>query len=212
MRYPTKQEMYAALEERHGKQLQEKFSQASVAICGLGGLGSNVAIHLVRAGVGKLFLLDFDQVDITNLNRQQYFPDQLGEYKTDALKHTLSRIAPYCQIMTKCVKLNEQNIPELLAEFPIICEAFDKPEQKAMLVNTVLEKLPETFLIASSGMAGLDTPNTIRTRKITPKFYLCGDEENGIESGIGLISARVAVCAAHQATTILRIISGENSA
>ncbi len=92
---PTKEEMYAALEERHGAEIQKRFAAASVAVCGLGGLGSNVAIHLARAGIGRLHLIDFDTVDITNLNRQQYFPDQLGEYKSQALKDTLQRIAPY---------------------------------------------------------------------------------------------------------------------
>ena len=82
---PTKEEMLLALEERHGKELQSKFSKASVAICGLGGLGSNIAIALARAGIGKLILIDFDKVDLSNLNRQQYFVSQIGMYKTDAL-------------------------------------------------------------------------------------------------------------------------------
>ena len=68
---PTKEEWNKALAERHGERLQTKFSSVTVAICGLGGLGSNVAISLARAGIGKLILIDFDRVDITNLHRQQ---------------------------------------------------------------------------------------------------------------------------------------------
>ncbi|EXM38112.1 thiamine biosynthesis protein ThiF [Ruminococcus albus SY3] len=209
---PTKEEMYAALEERHGKELQKRFSEASVVVCGLGGLGSNVAVSLARAGIGKIHLIDFDKVDISNLNRQQYFPEQLGQYKADALKDTLLKIAPYCDITSQTVKLDEENIPVLLADFPIVCECFDNAEQKAMLVNTVLEHFPGKNLVAASGMAGLDSANTILTRRITNNFWLCGDGKSDVGEGLGLISARVAVCAAHQATMVLRIISGEYDA
>ena len=92
---PTREEFYQALSDRHGAALQAKISAARVAVCGLGGLGSNIAIALARAGVGHLHLIDFDRVDITNLNRQQYFVRQMGLLKTDALKEILAEIAPY---------------------------------------------------------------------------------------------------------------------
>ena len=209
---PTKEEMYAALEERHGKELQKRFAEASVVVCGLGGLGSNVAVSLARAGIGRIHLIDFDKVDISNLNRQQYFPEQLGQYKADALKDTLLKLAPYCDITSQTVKLDAENIPVLLADFPIVCECFDNAEQKAMLVNTLLEHFPEKNLVAASGMAGLDSANTILTRRIANNFWLCGDGKSDVGEGLGLISARVAVCAAHQATMVLRIISGEYDA
>ncbi len=209
MAIPTREEMYRALEERHGKELQRKLSDASIAVCGLGGLGSNIAIHLARAGAGRLHIMDFDRVDISNLNRQQYFPEQLGQYKSDALYDTLSRIAPYCVIRRDCVKLTAENIPELLAGEDIICEAFDNADQKAMLVNTVLERLPEKYLISGSGMAGISSANSIVTRRVTKRFYVCGDEVSDVADGLGLISARVAVCAAHMAHMAIRIIAEE---
>ena len=209
---PSKDEMYKALEERHGKELQKLFSEASVVICGLGGLGSNVAVSLARAGIGRIHLIDFDRVDISNLNRQQYFPGQLGQYKADALLDTLKKIAPYCDITSQTVKLDEENIPVLLADFPIVCECFDNAEQKAMLVNSVLENFPDKKLVAASGMAGLDSAKMIVTRRIAKNFWLCGDGKSDVGDGLGLISARVAVCAAHQAAMVLRIISGETDA
>lgn len=212
MGIPTREEMYAALAERHGEAVQERFSAAAVAVCGLGGLGSNVAIHLARAGVGRLHLMDFDRVDISNLNRQQYFPDQLGRHKAEALAETLGRIAPYCEITHMTVKLTEENIPELLEDFPIVCECFDRADQKAMLVNSVLENFPQKFLVAASGMAGLGSSNEIVTRRIAGRFYLCGDGKSDVSDGLGLVSARVAVCAAHQANMVLRIIAGETEA
>lgn len=206
---PTKEEMYAALEERHGKELQKKLSETSVAVCGLGGLGSNIAISLARAGVGKLHMIDFDKVDISNLNRQQYFPEQLGMYKSDALYDTLKRIAPYCEIKKDCVKLDDDNIPRLLADDDIIVEAFDKAEQKAMLVNCVLETMPEKYLVAGSGMAGLASSNTITTKRVTKRFYICGDGVSDVNDGMGLVSSRVLICAGHQAHAVIRIIAGE---
>lgn len=88
-------ELREALVERHSEETQQKLEQGRVAIAGLGGLGSNVAIALTRIGVGHLHLLDFDRVDLTNLNRQQYFLDQVGRYKTEALSETLQRINPF---------------------------------------------------------------------------------------------------------------------
>lgn len=198
-----------ALEERHGAELQKKFSAASVAICGLGGLGSNIAIALVRAGIGRIHLIDFDRVDVSNLNRQQYFADQLGMYKTDALCSNLMRISPVCEISASCVKLCEENIPSLLKNDDIICEAFDDAEEKAMLVNTVLETFPEKYLIAAAGMAGLSSANSIKTKKVTKRFYICGDGVSDVGDGMCLFSSRVMLCAAHQAHMILRLIAGE---
>lgn len=201
--------MYRSLAERHGEDMQKRMAEASVAVCGLGGLGSNIAIALARAGVGRLHLMDFDRVDISNLNRQQYAPAQLGQFKTDALRHTLEQIAPYCEIVTDTVRLDADNILQLLQNEPIICEAFDNAEAKALLVNTVLEVFPEKFLVAASGMAGLDSGNSVRTRKIGKRFYLCGDGESDVADGMGLFAPRVMLCAAHQALTVLQIISGK---
>lgn len=206
---PTREEMYKALEERHGAELQRKLSAASVAVCGLGGLGSNIAIALARAGVGKLHILDFDRVDISNLNRQQYFPEQLGQFKADAMYDTLKRIAPYCDIISEQVKLDEENIPKILAEDDIIVEAFDKADQKAMLVNCVLENMPEKYLVSGSGIAGIAPSNMITTKRVTKRFYLCGDGVSDVEDGMGLVSSRVLICAGHQAHAVIRMIAGE---
>ena len=206
---PTKEEWVAALEQRHGITLQEKLNSAAVAICGLGGLGSNVAIALARAGVGKLILIDFDRVDITNLHRQQYKADQIGKFKTDTLAENLLEIAPYLNVQAITSRITEENYAELLQGADVICEAFDNAEAKAMLVNGVLETMPNKYLAAASGMAGMDTPNIIRTRKITKRFYLCGDETNDVADTIGLVAPRVMLCAAHQAHTVLRILAEE---
>ena len=206
---PTKEEMHQALSERHGAELQKKISAARVAVCGLGGLGSNIAIALARAGVGHLHLIDFDRVDITNLNRQQYFVRQLGLLKTDALQETLTDIAPYCDITTSSVKITEDNFAQLLEKEDIVCEAFDCSEAKATLINGVLERFPEKYLLSSSGMAGFGSANTIVTRHVFQHFYLCGDGMSDVNDGIGLVSSRVLACAAHEAHMVIRILAGE---
>lgn len=203
----TEQDWYNTLEMRHGKGLQQKFTSACVAICGLGGLGSNVAISLMRAGVGKLILIDFDKVDISNLHRQQYAVSQLGMYKTEAMRQTLSEIAPYCKIVTHTEKITEDNL-SLIADCDIVCECFDNAECKAILVNGVAERYPDKCIVAASGMSGLHTSNTIQTKKLGKRLYLCGDGMSDVNSDGTLFAPRVMLCAAHQANTVLRIIAG----
>ena len=206
---PSQTEWTDALIARHGIELHSRFSAATVAVCGLGGLGSNIAVALARAGIGKLLLIDFDRVDITNLHRQQYKADQIGCYKADALAENLAEIAPYTEVQTVTAKIAEDNFAAMLKDADVICEAFDNAEAKAMLVNGVLEQLPDRYLVAASGMAGMDTPNTIKTRKVMKRFYLCGDKVSDVADTIGLVAPRVMLCAAHQAHTILRILAGE---
>lgn len=205
----SKEEIYAALNERHSPEIQAVLSAGNVAIAGLGGLGSNVAYSLTRIGVGHLHLIDFDVVDVTNLNRQQYFMEHVGMYKTEALKSLLMKINPYIEIKTDCVRVTEENIKELFCDNDIVCEAFDNPDAKALLVNGIMEYFPEKKLVSASGMAGFGSSNSIVTRRITKNFYLCGDRVTAPTYGNGLMAPRVAVCAAHEANMITRLILGE---
>ena len=206
---PTKEEWYSALCERHGEDMQRKFSSATVAICGLGGLGSNIAVALARAGIGKLILIDFDKVDITNLHRQQYKASQIGINKTDALSENLLEIAPYITVEAHSVRITEDNAEKLLENADIICEAFDSAECKAMLTNLVLEKMPSKYIVVASGMAGMGSANTIKTRRVSKKLYICGDEVSDVKEKGSLISSRVMICGAHQAHTVLRILANK---
>lgn len=206
---PTREEMRAALAARHGEKLQARFSAASVAVCGLGGLGSNIATALARAGIGRLILIDFDRVDLTNLHRQQYKAAQLGIFKTEALADNLREIAPYISLELHTVRITEGNVRSLLRDADIVCEAFDDAQAKAMLVDTVLSSMPEKYLVAASGMAGLGSANDIKTRKVTKHFYLCGDGVSEVAKEAGLVAPRVALCAMHQALAVLQILAEE---
>ncbi len=208
---PTREEWQRALADRHGSAFQKKLSRAVVAICGLGGLGSSIAVSLARAGVGKLIIIDFDTVDITNLHRQQYKAAQIGMAKSDALSLNLAEIAPYVSVEAHNEKITKENLSLLLGEADIICEAFDRAEEKAMLVNGVFEAMPEKYLVAGSGMAGIGSANLIKTRKVTSRFILCGDEVSDVSQGMGLVASRVMLCAAHEAHAVMRIIAGETN-
>ncbi len=205
----TKKQIFDALIERHSLQVQKKLCNGNVAIAGLGGLGSNVAITLARIGVGHLHIIDFDTVDITNLNRQQYFLEHIGMYKTEALKQQIFNINPYIDVNIDCVKVTEQNIKQLFYKDDIICEAFDVAEAKATLVNGILAQFPEKKLVAASGLAGYESSNIVHTRRISKNFYLCGDEVTEAIYGKGLMAARAALCACHQANMITRLLLGE---
>ena len=206
---PTEEELKNTLERRHTKPIQDKISAAKVAVCGLGGLGSAIAIALARTGISRLHLIDFDCVDLSILNRQQYALCDLGKPKPEALRDEILRFSPYSQIRIDFVRLTEENIPKLLAEDVYICEAFDAAEEKAMLTNCILEKLPGKYLVGASGMAGFGDSNAIQTRKITSHFYLCGDGESEICREYGLMAPRVMICGAHQANMIVRLILGK---
>ena len=202
----TEREIQEALCERHTAAIQEKLNRGRVAIAGLGGLGSNIAFSLARIGTGHLHLIDFDRVDLTNLNRQQYLMRHIGMYKTEALKEELLEINPYLEIRTDCVRVTEDNLEELFREDEIVCEAFDVPECKAMLVNRILERCPGKTIVSASGMAGYGNSNAIQTRKITKHFYLCGDEVSDSRAGLGLMAPRVMICAGHEANLITQLI------
>lgn len=205
---PIRRALYNA---RYGKDIMDKLQNASVAICGLGGLGSVIAIALARVGVGHLLLIDYDTVDATNLARQQYYLSDIGRYKTDALKAHIEQMGTLTTIDTSTTKLNEENIVPLLANYSIICEALDAPEMKAMLVNTALTHLPDAVVVSGSGMAGYASGNLIQCKQLLSRLYIVGDGTSEGEDGIGLMAPRVGLCAHAQATQIMRLILNEKT-
>jgi len=206
---PTREEIRQVCDERFTKETYERLQRAGVAIAGLGGLGSNIAVMLARSGIGRLRLLDFDRVELTNLNRQAYDLSHLGQPKTEALAEILKKINPYLNIRIRQEYVTEETAGTMFEGWPILCEAFDKPEQKAMLVNTVLEQCPETVIVAGSGMAGYGPANSIVTKRKMKRLYVCGDGETELSDHVCLMSSRVAACAAHQANMVLRLLLGE---
>lgn len=210
-RPPTPALWRAIYDARYGRAIMDKLQAGRVAICGLGGLGSLVAIELARLGVGRLLLIDGDNVDPTNLARQHYSLAQIGQPKTAALADTLAAAAPLTTVETATVWLTEENIPSLLSGWPLICECLDRPDSKAALTTTVLTALPDATLVAASGMAGYSSGNAITAQKLLPRLYMVGDGKSEGEEGIGLMAPRVGLCASAQATLIMRLLLGETT-
>ncbi len=202
-------EIYKSLCQRHTAEKQEKLKNARVAVAGLGGLGSHVSIALARLGVGHLRLIDYDVVDITNIFRQCYLLRHIGQYKTDCLKTQIAEINPYIKVETVTKKITQENVMDLVGDSDIVCEALDRKESKAMLINEIMEHCEDKIVVAGSGMAGTDSANRIVTRKITPRFYVCGDGVSALEDGLQLMAPRVALCAMHEANMIMRLLLGE---
>ena len=194
--------------KRNVKGIAKKLKKAKVCILGLGGLGSNVALLLARAGIGYLKLIDFDVVEVSNLNRQQYRISHIGMKKTEAIKNILKEINPFVEVEVLDIKVDRENILSVVEDIEIVVEAFDRAETKAMAIEELLTN-KNKIVISASGMAGLGSANEVITRKIKENFYLIGDNYSDYEEYSGIMSTRVMLCAAHQANMVLRLILGE---
>jgi len=206
---PSPKEIECLMMARHTPGIHRRIEKSVVGIAGLGGLGSAVAIALARIGVGKLILVDFDVVEPSNLNRQQYFTHQIGMPKVEALQENLSKINPCVQIQTHNEKLDRNNVERIFKEAEVVVEAFDRADEKAMLINTVSEKMPDKYIVAASGVAGHGDNNDIRTVRFSSKIFIVGDHKTAAQPGVGLMAPRVGIVAHHQANTVLRILLGE---
>ncbi|WP_339054581.1 sulfur carrier protein ThiS adenylyltransferase ThiF [Fusobacterium animalis] len=194
--------------KRNVKGISEKLKEAKVCILGLGGLGSNVAVLLARSGIGYLKLVDFDTVEASNLNRQQYRISHIGIKKTEAMKSIIREINPFVETEVLDIKIDRKNIYSTVGDIEIVVEAFDRAETKAMTLEELLTD-KNKIVVSASGMAGLGSANEIVTRKIKDNFYLIGDNYSDYEEYSGIMSTRVMLCAAHQANMVLRLILGE---
>lgn len=186
-------------------EIKEKLKNRTVGIAGAGGLGSNCAVALARSGIGKLIIADFDTIDKSNLNRQYYFYNQIGEIKVNALKENIKKINPEVNVVTHNIKLNKENIKIYFQDCDIIVEAFDKAEEKQMLIETVLTEFPDTPIITGLGMAGFGDSNSIHSRKIE-NLYICGDEKTEISDTNPPLAPRVGIVANMQANLVLEIL------
>jgi sulfur carrier protein ThiS adenylyltransferase len=203
---PSEDELEALMTSRHTPGVHAKVKAATVGIAGLGGLGSAIAVALARVGVGKLIIADFDVVEPSNLNRQQYFVDQIGLLKTDALVSNLRKINPYVEVEAHAVKLTPDNIFPIFGNVNVMIEAFDRADQKAMLMQAFAAQKPDVPFIGASGMAGFGSEETIGVKKMGQNVYIVGDLETAARPGCGLMAPRVGIVAHMQANLALRLI------
>lgn len=205
---PEREVLRAMIASRNSPELNLALSKAVIGVAGLGGLGSNIALSLARVGVKKLVLADFDVVEPSNLNRQQYFVRHIGLKKTQALKELINDVNPFVEVETHDIFLDEKNVASVFGECEILCEAFDNVAGKAMTLNEAGASLKDKKIIGASGMAGYFSSNLIKTIKFAKNVYLCGDLTNEAKIGQGLMAPRVAVCANHEANLVIRLLMG----
>ena len=186
-------------------EIRDKLKTKAVGIAGCGGLGSNCAVALARVGIGTLILTDFDRVSESNLNRQYYFLNQVGEPKAPALKRVIHQINPSVSVIAYEVKLDPEHILRYFRDCDVIVEAFDQAEEKKMLIETVLSVFPEKPLVIGLGMAGWGMNDSIHYRR-TGNLHICGDEVTEISSIAPPIAPRVGMVANMQANVVLEIL------
>lgn len=204
---PSEAEADALLSARDTPGIRDKLKRARVGIAGLGGLGSNVAVMLARAGIGNLIIADCDTVDATNLNRQDYSVSDIGKRKTDALKERILSVNPYVRTEVFFGRITPDNAAEVFRGCGIVVEAFDAAEQKTVLINSILTGT-EAIVVSGNGVAGIGPANSIVSSTPMDRLVMCGDGTTETAPGCGLSAPHVMIASAHQANAVVRLVLG----
>jgi sulfur carrier protein ThiS adenylyltransferase len=204
---PKREELEHLLMARHTPGVHERLKNAAVGIAGCGGLGSTAAVSLTRVGIGKLIIVDFDVVEPSNLNRQQYFVEHIGKPKVEALKEIIQKANPFAEVECHQVRITPENVAQLFKTADVIVEAFDLADQKMMLAEAVQKQMPEKPLVMGNGMAGYGDNNLLKTRRVG-NIHICGDEISEAGPGMGLMAPRVGMAACMEANQVLEILLG----
>ncbi|MBU1043402.1 MAG: sulfur carrier protein ThiS adenylyltransferase ThiF [Candidatus Omnitrophica bacterium] len=189
--------------EQFGKDNFAKIQKIKIGIAGLGGLGSNCAMNLVRSGFKNFKLIDFDKVEVSNLNRQFYFAEQVDMFKIEALSINLKRINCDVQLETGCIKIEQANVKELFFDCDIVVEALDRAEDKSMLVASILPL--EKLIVGASGIAGIGNSDMIAIHWMKKNLVIVGDLRSDVNRSYP-ISPKVNIAAAKQADIILEYV------
>jgi len=176
-----------------------------VGIAGAGGLGSNIAVSLLRSGVQRFILADYDRVELSNLNRQHYFLDQVGMEKTAALHQNLLRINPHVEVTLHCRRISADNLAAIFADAHLLIEAFDEPEMKALTAHCWTKSYPDRFLVMGSGISGYGR-NEAMTTMVRGRLVICGDQHTSCTAEAGLTACRLGIVAQMQANAALEIL------
>lgn len=186
-----------------------KLSSIRIGIAGAGGLGSNCAMLLVRSGIKKLTIVDFDFVDASNLNRQFFFPEDIGMPKVEALSRNLKRLEPDLDLRLIERRLDKGNARELFSDCPIVVEALDQAEDKAMLCETLIQN--GIFVVGASGLGGKSGP-PMQKRKMGKNLICVGDFVTEADEENPPFSPRVMQAASLQAEAVLEVVFSREGA
>lgn len=193
--------------KRQDPEINKILENSRVSILGCGGLGSNIAMTLARCGVGELHLYDFDKVEYSNLNRQNYKISDLGKSKVFETKRLIEETIPYTKVIANELMISEENLDEIIGKNDIFIEAFDKKEMKSLVFDYFLGK-KDKKLVMASGLSGLGNFCDIKIKEIE-NITMVGDFKSTPDEGlyapyIGIVSNLEALCA-------VKIIIGEKN-
>lgn len=192
------------------QEIKKILKSKSVGIAGCGGLGSNVAVALARVGVGRLIIADFDVISESNLNRQYFFYDQIGFYKTEKLRENIERINPNTLVDAHICTLDKQNIPSYFSNCDLVIEAFDSADMKQMLIEVMSEKLPHIPVVSGMGMAGFGDNVSISEVQYG-NLYICGDIRSEVSDDNPALAPRVGVVSNMQANVAIKVLLNGHS-
>lgn len=191
------------------ERIRMKLKESSVGIAGAGGLGSNAAVALARAGVGRLVIVDFDKVEESNLNRQYYFRGQIGQVKVEALEENIKKVNQRTEVDIFIHRLTKDTMYKPFQDVDVIIEALDSAEVKTSFIEEILTKLPDKPIIGASGVAGYGHSDRIITKKMG-NLYMCYDEHAKDSDDDVLMAPRVCLMANWEANLALEILLGED--
>ncbi|MFA5839527.1 MAG: sulfur carrier protein ThiS adenylyltransferase ThiF [Candidatus Margulisiibacteriota bacterium] len=175
--------------------------QKKIGIAGAGGLGSNIAVCLVRSGFVDFEIIDSDVIEMKNLNRQYYFLDEVGKPKVAVLTERLKQINPAVKVKSAKERITLANITNYFTDRDVVFEAFDNVESKTLLMEALANS--GKLLVFGSGMAGISNQNELKINKLRENIFLVGDGITPVGKNNPPLAPRVVACAALMASVVL---------
>jgi len=191
---------------------QEKLKQSSVLCVGAGGLGSPLCLYLAAAGVGRLGIVDFDEVDITNLQRQiLHSTADVGRPKLESAKETLEALNPHIDIVSHGVRLTSQNALEIFRDYDVIADGTDNFATRYLVNDAcILSGKPNAYgsIFRFEGQASVfGIPEGPCYRCLYPEPPPPGLVPSCAEGGVlGVLPGLVGTV---QATEVIKLLLGE---
>ena len=192
-----------------GKEGQKKISDSKVLIIGCGALGSMVAMQLAGAGIGTIGIVDFDTIDISNLQRQFFFTtkDQ-GKSKSEILQQSIRSLNPLINVIALNTFLTSKKSLELFQDYDFIIDATDNPESKKM-TGDISYKMTKPCCIGGvrnfSGQVMTFLPEDDRFED----FFGTTSSDGVLPCSLsGVIGPAAAICASIQASECIKFITG----
>lgn len=188
-----------------GQKGQEKLKQSTVLVVGCGGLGSPVLTYLTLAGIGKLIIIDYDEVSESNLNRQfLHGESDIGRLKIDSAKEQLHRLNSQVQIIGVKEKLHEKNISKIIEDADVVVNCVDNIQTRILVGR---ECLKQNIPLVEAGVQGF-YGWIMNIRPETACLECIGFEKIKLKPPLPIIGVTAGVIGALQANECIKILLG----